>query len=264
MPLTDKLRAAVFARDKGICSFSGLSLWMLDYGTAPFSHPDWPDHIKPISRGGKDTLDNVVCASFHYNSKKLNNGRDCGYLFREGRPTEEFFWTHGELSRTQAQLLKRNACLTEADWYFNRALFNVKVAIADEVFGADVVRKRDYWLNSAYKRLLAWRRLSGPSGPTSFTRRGLIRYPSASDVQLMLSLATADHTELQKVYHRLAKHYRANCRALDAFVLARTPERREVILQKAGRDNYVTEPLINVVRQNARRLQEISARASPQ
>src|SRR5215211_6133145 len=47
MPLTDKLRAAVFARDKGICAFSNLSVWMLDYGTAPFGHPDWADHIKP-------------------------------------------------------------------------------------------------------------------------------------------------------------------------------------------------------------------------
>ena len=42
MPLTDKLRAAVFARDKGICAFSGLSLWLLDYGTSPIGQGDWP------------------------------------------------------------------------------------------------------------------------------------------------------------------------------------------------------------------------------
>jgi 5-methylcytosine-specific restriction endonuclease McrA len=97
MPLTDKLRAAVFARDRGICGFSGLSLWLLDYGTSPIGQADWPDHIVPVSRGGKDTLDNLVCASHVYNRKKLNNTRDRVYLFRNGQPTEDFFWIHGEL-----------------------------------------------------------------------------------------------------------------------------------------------------------------------
>ena len=39
MGLTDNLRAAVFARDKAVYSFSGLSLWLLDHGTAPFVQP---------------------------------------------------------------------------------------------------------------------------------------------------------------------------------------------------------------------------------
>jgi 5-methylcytosine-specific restriction endonuclease McrA len=83
--MNDGLRAAVFARDKGICSFSGLSVWYLDHGTAPFSHADWTDHVKPKSRKGGDTLENLVCASYFYNRKKLNNGSDCQYLFSEGR-----------------------------------------------------------------------------------------------------------------------------------------------------------------------------------
>jgi len=160
MPLTDKLRAAVFARDKGICAFSGLSLWMLDYGTAPFGHWDWADHTLPVSRGGKHTLDNLVCASHFHDSKKRNNSADRSYLFRNGQPTEEFFWTHGELSEAEGQLLKRHACLTETDWYFNRALYNIRVTLADEEAGADVVRDRRYWLRAAYKQLLAWRRLA--------------------------------------------------------------------------------------------------------
>ena len=78
--------------------------------------PDWPDHMVPVSRGGKDTIDNLVCASHFYNRKKLNNGSDRIYLFRDGRPTEDFFWTHGELSEAQAVMLRRHACLTEADY----------------------------------------------------------------------------------------------------------------------------------------------------
>ena len=98
MALNDNLRAAVYGRDKAICSFSGLSLWLLDCGTAPFGQPDWVDHVKPVSRGGADALENLVCASFFHNSKKTNNGSDTGYLFRQGQSTETFFWNHGVIS----------------------------------------------------------------------------------------------------------------------------------------------------------------------
>jgi hypothetical protein len=151
--MNDALRAAVFARDKGICSFSGLSVWYLDYGTAPFSHADWVDHVQPKSRNGKDTLENLVCASYFYNRKKLNTGSDRQYLFSEGQPTETFFWTHGELSSQQAKLLKSHAALGSSDWYFNRAIYNIMVAIGDELVKADAVRSRDYWLASARKRM---------------------------------------------------------------------------------------------------------------
>lgn len=159
--MNDALRAAVFARDKGICSFSGLSLWYLDHGTAPFAHPDWVDHVRPKSKNGTDTLDNLVCASHFYNRKKLNNVSDRQYFFREGRPTEQFFWTHGELSRQQADLLARHSRLEVSDWYFNRAIFNIMVAIGDELAGAKVSRSRGYWLKSAKKRMSIWKDLTG-------------------------------------------------------------------------------------------------------
>jgi hypothetical protein len=78
---------------------SGLSVWYLDHGTAPFSHADWVDYVKPKSRGGKDTLENLVCASSFYNCKKLNNGSDCQYLFSEGAPTEIFYFIGQTLLR---------------------------------------------------------------------------------------------------------------------------------------------------------------------
>jgi hypothetical protein len=187
---------------------------MLDYGAAPFGHFDWPDHIVPVSRGGKDVLDNLVGASFSYNSKKLNNGRDKNYLFREGRPTDEFFWTHGEVSGEQAALLKRNARLTEA--------------------------------------LAIWRRLSGPGGASSFARRGLVRYPTAPDVRLMLSLAAADDRQILNAYGKLVVHYRGNCKTMERFCRARNAAERRAVLSKAS--DKVTEPLINVLRRNFTRL----------
>jgi hypothetical protein len=253
MPLTDKLRAAVFARDKGICAFSGLSLWLLDYGTSPIGEPDWPDHIVPVSRGGKDELDNLVCASHFYNRKKLNNGADRSYLFLNGRPTEHFFWTYGELSEAQATILRRHACLSETDWYFNRALFNIRVALGNEADRVEATRDRTYWLRSATKRLKTWRSLSGPVGAASFIRRGLVRYPSAPDVRLMLLLAIADEREIISIYRQLLRHYRANVQALDRFCRAGTNAARRKVLSSASR-TAATRPLLAPLRASAERL----------
>ena len=262
MPLTDKTRAAVFARDKGICAFSGVSLWMLDYGTAPFGHPDWPDHVVPASRGGKDTLDNLVCASFFQNSKKRNNGSDKSYLFLNGVPTEDFYWTHGELSEVQAEVLRCHACIQEPDWYFNRALFNIRVALNNEANGAVVRRGRDYWLASAAKRLATWRTLSDDTSSRSFVRRGLVRYPASPDVRLMLSLANAEPGKLVGVYRSLLRHYRANRTTLDRFCRARTERSRAEVVAAARRHPLTTEPLMQALTRNAARLRTAAESSS--
>jgi hypothetical protein len=251
--MNDALRAAVFARDKGICSFSGLSVWYLDHGTAPFSHADWIDHVKPKSRKGKDTLENLVCASYFYNRKKLNNGSDRQYLFSEGRPTETFFWTHGELTLQQASLLKSHAGLQESDWYFNRAIFNVMVAIADELAMADAVRTREYWLGSARKRMATWRNLTGGDSNT-FALRGLVRYPHAADVQLMLSLATTPDTKWAGVYNALKKFARVNEATFAKFLRTKHRSQRLEIISEAESNGRATAPLLDVMRKNAERL----------
>jgi hypothetical protein len=251
--MNDALRAEVFARDKGICSFSGLSVWYLDYGTAPFSHADWVDHVQPKSRNGKDTLENLVCASFFYNRKKLNNGSDRQYLFSEGKPTETFFWTHGELSAQQAKLLKSHATLETSDWYFNRAIYNVMVAIGDELLKADAVRTRDYWLASARKRMTVWKKMTGGSVRT-FARRGLVRYPGATDVQLMLSLSDAAEKDWSDIYRRLLKLARLNDRTLARFLRAPNKEARLTIIRDAEKNGSATPPLLDVLEKNATRL----------
>lgn len=251
--MKDALRAAVFARDKGICSFSGLSVWYLDYGTAPFSHADWVDHVVPKSKNGKDKLDNLVCASFFYNRKKLNNGSDRQYLFKEGRPTETFFWTHGELTSQQAQILSRHKAIEESDWYFNRALFNITVAIGDELAKANAVRTREYWLAAAQKRMAVWKKLTC-SHPKTFARRGLVRFPHSPDIQLMLSLATARNEEWLGIYKQLVKFTRANEKTFAEFLNAQDFAARSRIVQHAANNGLATAPLIDVMKKSARRI----------
>jgi hypothetical protein len=254
MPLNDKLRAAVFARDKGICAFSGLSLWILDYGT-PLWHHDWPDHIRPVTRGGKDTLDNLVCASFFYNAKKRSNGADNVYLFKNGLPTEQYFWLHLELSAEQAEIIRRHARLDEADWYFNRALSSVCIALQLEWSGTDAVRNVDYWLRAAWKRLVIWRRMVGDTDASAFVRRGLVRFPEAPDIRLMLELANVTEAGLRKVYRPLMRHFRANANCLDKFALAGTHKARVAALFEAEQHDYATEPLRAALRSNIQRME---------
>ena len=205
MALSDNIRAKVFFRDKGICAFSGLSLWILDYGT-PIWHHDWVDHIKPVSRGGDGALDNLVCASFFHNGKKRNNGADNSYLFRDGEPTDLFFWNHGEVSSEQADLIRRHRALKESDWYLNRALSRVMIALRNEWNVVVAVRTPEYWLSAAAKSFEGWRRHGGDASVEAFDRRGLVKYPDAPDVQIMLAMSTAREGELPALYRQLAHH----------------------------------------------------------
>ena len=52
---------ALFARDASICMYCGK-----EFGR----HSLTRDHVMPISKGGRDTWENVVCACFHCNSRK--------------------------------------------------------------------------------------------------------------------------------------------------------------------------------------------------
>ena len=52
---------ALFARDAHLCLYCGK-----EYGR----HSLTRDHVVPISRGGRDVWENVVCACFHCNSRK--------------------------------------------------------------------------------------------------------------------------------------------------------------------------------------------------
>jgi hypothetical protein len=75
------------------------------------------------------------------------------------------------------------------------------VAIGDELAKVIVVRKRDYWLAAARKKILIWRRLTRDDS-WAFADRGLVRYPLAADVQLMLSLADAPDEKVEGYLQR--------------------------------------------------------------
>ena len=249
MALNDRLRAAVYARDKAVCAFSGLSLWVLDEGAVPWAQADWPDHIRPQSRGGLDTVENLVCASHFYNRKKSHNGRDNQYLFRSGRPTEMFYWSHGTLSNEQIAMLRQHAAITESDWYFNRALWNLIVAMDDQWVGEETTRSTSFWINSAMKRLISWRKVS--AGVRSFEDRGLVTNPHEPDIKLMLALREAEIDRVRAIYRQLARHYAANATPFWRLEKARSDKVKLTIVQKALSNPLVTTPVRQALTRSA-------------
>ena len=89
---TDKQKAELFVLHKATCAYSGENLWMLDYGADPYHQIDWADHVVPVSKGGKSTIANGVCAGWLHNYNKSDKSADdhpC--FFRGGQPTEHYF-----------------------------------------------------------------------------------------------------------------------------------------------------------------------------
>jgi hypothetical protein len=227
-PLTDKLRAAVFVRDKAICAFSGHSLWILDHGAAPGWDMDWPDHVRPASRGGKSTLDNLVCASFSHNSKKRNNGADNAYLFLNGKPTYFYWEMFGRISPMLASRMRRE--FVAADWYFNRAVANTLVALKHRYFGLKRTRTARYWFGSALKRLEAHRDLA--STAPSMRQRGLVGARASEDVRLLLSLRAASNVnEISDIADRLYPIFAKQHDLFYRFVEAKTAAQRAAIVR---------------------------------
>lgn len=254
MALNNKLRSEVFARDKAMCAFSGLSLWLLDYGASVHSNFDWADHIRPASRGGKDSVDNLVAASFFYNSKKRSNGADNTYLFRGGVPTTHFFWAHGCLTPRHVDDMRAHAAIVAKDWFFNRAWANLTIALENEYIGGARERSPAYWQKAALARLIEWRALGGVP---DFSQRGLVRYPGAPDVEIMLALAGAGNlNEVALAYQAVQPYFDANTRAFEDFLEARNPAARKRVLERAEKSKWVTEPTLVALRINATLLAE--------
>ncbi|MDA0675041.1 MAG: hypothetical protein O3A88_01525, partial [Proteobacteria bacterium] len=245
--LNHTLCAKAFARDKAVCAFSGVSVWMLDYGASQFVDHDWPDHIKPVSRGGGHIVEKLVCASTFHNMKKRNNGNDTAYFFVGGRPTWQFFWSVGRISREQILLLRSHQGIKSSDWYFNRALANMRIAHVAKYCERTPVCTTDYWVTSALRHLVRWKESAKKN---DLRRSGLVHYKGADDVKLMLSLADCDHenglhalkAQVFEIHDALYPYFRANSNAMHAFVDARTHRGRSRVVDRAVRNRFVTEP----------------------
>lgn len=189
---TDAQRAAIYARDRATCCFSGANLWLLDSPLRPGYERDWADHVRPSARGGSSDESNGVCASHTFNGKKRHNSADTAYLFERGLPTWRYFDIFGHLTPVQTARLDRLSRLTPKDWYLNRAVGQVLLGFDYrcrlERYKKQPQRDDRYWFRAAYRKVMEHQTFD--TGP-SLEDRGIVAEPGAT-VLLWNDMMTAE------------------------------------------------------------------------
>lgn len=255
---TDKQKAEIFVRDHATCAFSGLSLWVLDYGASPTFEMDWVDHVKPAMSGGKSTVENGICASYFFNQKKKDNGSDNQFFYRDGWPTQTFFDVYEEIPERIAQNLRRLEALETSDWFFNRALNHLLIAVDWLYEKARGVRyKRDvrYYAKAALKKLQFWRDTATRPEPDSFFERGLVQPPLSPDQELMLTLTDVTDIEgFSRLAKKLLPFYRVHVNAFEKMGAVRTPAQAAKLLEWVKKNKRVSPRIAALITQNTHRL----------
>lgn len=255
---TDEQKAEIYVRDRALCSYSGLSTWLLDYGASYIFNIDWVDHIRPAAKGGRAELDNGACACGFYNQKKRSGARV--RLFSAGQPTQEFLFYHGAIPMEVARHLRRFAKLHVSDWYFNRAVFHTLLGALRrfERFRADgqqIVRGSEYRANAVLKFLSKWRSIVDAEKPRTMKKRGLLPSRPSADQKILLRLLEASTApEITQITKVLAPYIKASGKALDRLAEVTSPAKARALLMQIKRDRFVTAYVRRIVELNLWRL----------
>mgnify|MGYP002624136491 CR=1 FL=1 len=252
---TDRQKAEIYALDRALCTYSGKSLWLLDFGGG-LGSPNWTDHIVPASQGGKAELENGATASWLYNYTKGSTGRP-PMLFLRGYPTVDFFTYHEVLGEQVADHLQRFSELHWSDWYFNQAVFCVYVAASQKGMrrndGKAFVRDANYWAKAAMSNLEKWRNKSVETG--SFKQRGLLPPKIAGDHRVLLQLVDAESlTAVKRVISAIAPYHLASWNAMEQLSLIETKAEAREFSKWVRADRHVTMRTKRAIAENLRRL----------
>jgi len=252
---TDQQKAEIFVLDHALCSMTGKSLWLLDYGAAP-SSVDWVDHIKASANSGKAVLENGACMSWSYNWLKRDS-KGSMYLFHRGRPTEHFYLFHEKVSDEIAAHFGRFAQLHWSDWYFNRAIFHVLFAAGQHkqrrADGKPFTRDRNYWAAAAVGALKKWR--SGSAEATGMERRGLVTRPLSEDRRILLSLTEMPAaSEVKKVIAAIAPYVNASYLAARNTAIVEDQFEATVLRRLVRSDPFVVPRVKKAIQHNLKAL----------
>ena len=234
---TKKQKAEIFSRDRGTCAFSGISVWLFDYGIRPNYEIDWADHIVPSAKGGTSVLSNGICASSFYNAKKKDNGSDNKFLFKNGRVTETFVKVHGAASNIQIADLKRRKPLMAIDWYVNRAISNTYFAFdwrCELEFNSKKYKRDDeYYYKVAFNML---KQKIKDSHYKSIESRKMISADRPFGVGSLLQIEGVESAEQYREWaESLWPEYRSNWNLYNTFLRSIcTYQKREILLSYSG------------------------------
>lgn len=256
---SDEVKAQIFARDRATCAFTGKSLWTFDYGASPLWETDWPDHIRPSSKGGSNDISNGVCASSAANSRKSSNTRDSSYWFWHGKPTEHYLHAVGSVPESVIAQLQRLSAITKSDWYLNRAAKDVLLAVEQAAWPDGATRTPDYWCKSALKRLKTWKNESARD--ESLEDRKVLLTPRDQDQDILLGLRNAvTISDVREIKRKLIPHRRANWRVYDGLLKALSGKSKVKfpdVLKSAESDEHVSPGFLKWVKATAITLEAV-------
>jgi hypothetical protein len=258
---TDFQKAEIFVRDRALCAFSGVSLWLLDSGTSGYYMIDWVDHVKPACGGGTSTLDNGVCASWIYNFAKGRSPDPGVQLFCRGIPTEKFFLLRQVLTAEQVEHITRFSKLHTSDWFFNRAIWHVCLGLSwlsDSARGQRRSRDDLYYSKAAFRTIATWRKLITKHKVPSLETRGLVPKRMSQDQRLLLSIRRARSVgEVGATMKKLFPFHRSNQAAFDCFLgqlwgNANKKQTDAAFMRSLKADRYITPVVRERIVANAR------------
>lgn len=211
---SERVKAKIYARDRAICAFTGMNLWLLDEGAGGFYNVCGIDHIIPATKGGTSTAENGVAtfAAYNYNKGDNNIGANL-YLFFGGAPTYRFWQYHRRLPPEMAQMIFQNEHIEPSDYSFNQAIMNLVCGVSWLHMGSETKYKRDddYYASSTLRKLETWRRGVNEDEVESFEARNLVPESLTPDQELLLSLREAkDTSRIKSLMKEVLPHHAAN------------------------------------------------------
>ncbi|MFO1308916.1 MAG: hypothetical protein U1F64_10805 [Burkholderiales bacterium] len=218
---TDAQKAQIYVRDRALCSYSGKSLWLLDYGAAP-ALTDHVDHVVPASKGGDAGLENGVLCTFLHNYVRRDRHPPVR-LFNYGLPTLDAFWIFDRIPAQILHHIDRFAVLRPSDWYFNRAIAQLRWASAQtdapkRKDGRHFARGVEYYCRAAVRQLRKWRELASAEKGGDLASRGLLPEHPRPDHQMVLLMQTAaTEKEVESISRELAPYHEASFAAVEAL-----------------------------------------------
>ena len=215
LEFTDKQKALIYERDKWLCAFSWKILWILHYWSSILWDSDWVDHIKPAMKWWDNSIENWICASSFYNSKKKDNGHDNKFFFINWKPTEDFYFVDWKFTKELWIYLRNMNRLHYSDWYFNRILKNIMISvnILNNPYDLKwnlVKRTEIYWCKAWLKKLKEWKKIIKKENIEDFLIRLNIDSKELwEDQKIMLEIINSEETEdLLEISKKLLPFYK--------------------------------------------------------
>jgi hypothetical protein len=195
----------------------GTSLWLLDYGADPSYQIDWADHVVPVAKGGASTLENGACTGWYLNYLKSDKEKG-KYLFLQGRATNHFLGLPARQRAPIKQTMKRLNLIHYSDWFLNRSLWRLLLAV--DHIACKRTRKRDavYYCKASWNHIKTWRQIVAKESISSLEERRLVPEDLYDDQRIMLAMrGIQDVTFIRKAVDDLVPFYSANSIAFDTL-----------------------------------------------